>query len=97
MTKFAMSLGNQPGAIAFTLIPCRAHFHARSRVKRDHAALRRVVRQRVRTSAGAPCRPGDRRDVDDLAAALLDHRPAHRLRAQEDAVSVHVDDLSATP
>ena len=28
-----MSDGNQPGAIAFTLIPCCAHFVARSRVK----------------------------------------------------------------
>ena len=61
--------------------------------ERDHAALRRVVRERVHDLGRRAVQPGDRGDVDDLAAALLDHRAARGLRAEEDAGQVHVDDL----
>ena len=52
-----MSLGNQPGAIAFTLIPCRAHFHARSRVSAMTPPFVAWYGSEFIVSAGAPCRP----------------------------------------
>src|SRR5437764_9780011 len=54
ITKFAMSLGNQPGAIALTLIPCRAHFHARSRVRAMTPPFVAWYGSALTVSAGAP-------------------------------------------
>ena len=52
-----MSEGNQPGAIALTLIPCRAHFQARSRVNEITPPLLALYGSEFMISGGAPRSP----------------------------------------
>ena len=49
--------GNQPGAIALTLIPCRAHFQARSRVNAITPPLLALYGSEFMISGGAPRSP----------------------------------------
>src|SRR5207302_7274384 len=50
-------LGKNPGAMAFTVIRCRAHFTARSRVKAITAPLLALYPIASSTSASVPARP----------------------------------------
>ena len=84
-----ISLGNQPGASAFTRTPLRAHWQAISRDRLIDGALARAVVRLLHR-----CRGDDaehRRDVDDAAATLRDHHLARELRQVPDRGQVDLD------
>ena len=66
-----MSLGNQPGAIAFTLIACLAHLQARSRVNAITPPLLAWYGIAFATSAGAPPSP-----ATEAMLTILPPRPS---------------------
>src|SRR6266566_6697296 len=59
----------------------------------DHAALARVIGDRVHLAGGRATEAGHRGDVHDRAAAPAEHHPACGLREEENAGEVDVDDL----
>ena len=81
-----------PGQMALTRMRCGGQLDGRAVRQVDHRRLGRRVGQR----AGAAAEPGDRRGVDDAAAAaLLDHHPRRVLDAEEHAA--HEDGERAVP
>ena len=83
-----MSVSINPGATALTVIPRLASSRAERFRQTNQARLARGV---VRLP-GVADQSDDRADVDDAAAALLDHRAHQRLGEVEGAFQVRVQD-----
>ncbi len=84
----SMSVSTEPGQTALTAMPsARSSCGQRARQPDDA-----VLGGAVGGEPGRPLPPGDRRDVDDAAAAAGAHRRQKGARHEEGALEVRVDD-----